>query len=94
MSNEAQMTQCQNIFPSNKKIEDYTVSTWGFGFHLNFDPALAGLTFDIVSKFILPLRRHFLLSQPTGLALSLPKGLALSSSKGRMAVVSKHLPYS
>ena len=34
MSNEAQMTKCQNIFPFAKQIEDYTFSTLGFGFHL------------------------------------------------------------
>ena len=31
------MTQCQNIFPFDKKIEDHTFSTLGFGFHLNFE---------------------------------------------------------
>ena len=37
MSNEAQMTKCQNIFSFYKKIEDHTFPTLGFGFHFNFD---------------------------------------------------------
>jgi hypothetical protein len=52
MSNEAQMTKCQNIFPFDKQIEKHMFSTLGFGFHLNFDPALAGLTFDIASSLL------------------------------------------
>jgi hypothetical protein len=35
MSNEAQMTQCRNIFLFYKKIEDQPFFNLGFGFHLD-----------------------------------------------------------